>query len=77
MSTGKTKLKKSMIVLAIKFADRPCTYEDIMNEVIGYPNEEVDQFQLLLDLAEMVARKRLVSYVDDEGQVVYENSEVA
>ena len=61
------KIKKSTIVSAIEAAGEPVTFEEIAEAFW----EDIDMMDLYAILAEMVARKRLVSFVDDEGRVVY------
>ena len=61
------KIKKSTIVSAIEGAGEPVTFEEIAEAFW----ENIDLMDLYAVLAEMVARKRLVSFVDDEGRVVY------
>lgn len=61
------KIKKSTIVSAIERAGEPVTFEEIAEAFW----ENIDLMDLYAVLAEMVARKRLVSFVDDEGRVVY------
>lgn len=63
---------KSSIVKALDTSDKPMEFSEIM-ESLG---DNVGRLALHEALAVMVARKRLVSYVDDDGRVVYEIAEV-
>ena len=61
------KIRKSLIVSAINEAEHALTFEQIEEAF----SEQVDYINLHVALAEMVARERLKSFVDD-GRVVYQ-----
>jgi len=62
------KIRKSVIINAIESAKKPLNFEEIADSFV----EQIDFIDLHVVLAEMVARKRLSSFVDDDGRVVYE-----
>lgn len=73
VSDGKgTAILKSSIVKALDTFGKPMEFNEIM-EALG---DNANRLALHEALAVMVARKRLVSYVDDDGCVVYEIAEV-
>ena len=73
ISDGKgTDILKSSIVKALDVSGKPMEFSEIM-EALG---DNAGRLALHEALAVMVARKRLVSYVDDDGRVVYEIAEV-
>lgn len=73
VSDGKSAdVLKSSIVKALDVSGKPMEFSEIM-ESLG---DNVGRLALHEALAVMVARKRLVSYVDDDGRVVYEIAEV-
>jgi len=67
-----TDILKSSIVKALDASGKPMEF----NEIVEALGANANRLTLHEALAVMVARKRLVSYVDDDGRVVYEIAEV-
>lgn len=73
VSDGKSAdILKSSIVKALDASSKPLEFSEIM-EALG---DNAGRLALYEALALMVARKRLISYVNDDGRVVYEIAEV-
>ena len=73
VSDGKSvNVLKSSIVKVLDTSGKPMEFSEIM-EALG---DNAGRLALHEALAVMIARKRLVSYVDDDGRVVYEIAEV-
>lgn len=73
LSDGKgADVLKSSIVKALDVSGKPMEFSEIMDAL----GNNAGRLALHEALAVMVARKRLVSYVDDDGRVVYEIAEV-
>lgn len=73
VSDGKSvNVLKSSIIKALDTSSKPMEFSEIM-EALG---DNAGRLALHEALAVMIARKRLVSYVDDDGRVVYEIAEV-